>query len=85
MNSKSFDIIGCHTGHRYRISLARGTNVQELDDVGRPVMGWCFVPSGDLVAGDVVLAQKVALETDERSALAVANRFGVYCLTSRNG
>ena len=28
-----------------------------------------------LVAGDVMLAQKIALETDERGALAVANKF----------
>jgi hypothetical protein len=28
-----------------------------------------------LVAGDVMLAQKIALETDERSALAVARKF----------
>jgi hypothetical protein len=38
-------------------------------------MGWCFVPKGSLVAGD--LAQKIALETNERAALAVANRFAV--------
>jgi len=75
--SRSFDVVGSHTGKRYRISFGRGTNVQEVDDTGRPVMGWCFVPSGELVAGDVILAQKVALETDERGALAVANRFPV--------
>jgi hypothetical protein len=28
-----------------------------------------------LVAGDVMLAQKIALETDERGALAAANNF----------
>jgi len=28
-----------------------------------------------LVAGDVMLAQKIALETDERSTLMVASRF----------
>jgi hypothetical protein len=28
-----------------------------------------------LVAGDVMLAQKIALETDEKTALAVARRF----------
>ena len=28
-----------------------------------------------LVAGDVMLAQKIALETDERVALATANNF----------
>jgi hypothetical protein len=34
-----------------------------------------FVPMGDLVPGDVMLAQKIALETNERAALAVANKF----------
>ncbi len=76
--SKSFDVVGSQTGKRYRISLGKMTNVQEIDNTGRPVMGWCFVPSGDLVPGDVVLAQKVALETDEWAALAVANRFTVH-------
>jgi len=47
----------------------------ELDGAGRPRVGWCFAPNGHLVAGDVMLAQKIALETDERGALAVANRF----------
>jgi hypothetical protein len=70
-----FDVIGCRTGKRYRISYGSGTNVHEIDDTGRPIMGWCFVPSGHLVAGDVMLAQKVALETGELTALAVANRF----------
>jgi hypothetical protein len=70
-----FDVIGCRTGKRYRISYGSGTNVHEIDDTCRPIMGWCFVPSGHLVAGDVMLAQKVALETGELTALAVANRF----------
>ena len=73
--SKHFDVIGCQTGKRYRVSFGSRTNVHEIDDSGRPIMGWCFVPSGHLVAGDVMLAQKIALETDERAALAVANRF----------
>jgi hypothetical protein len=75
--SKCFDVVGCDSGRRYRISHGTGTNVHEIDDAGRPVMGWCFVPSGHLVAGDVMLAQKIALETNERAALAVANRFAV--------
>ena len=37
--------------------------------------GWCFVPNIYLVAGDVMLAQKIALETDELGALAVAKEF----------
>jgi hypothetical protein len=76
--SRCFDVIGCHTGRRYRIRYGRATNVHEIDDAGRPIVGWCFVPSGDLVAGDVMLAQKLALETNEAAALEVANRFAVH-------
>jgi hypothetical protein len=75
--SKCFDVVGCDSGRRYRISHGTGMNVHEIDNAGRPVTGWCFVPSGHLVAGDVMLAQKIALETNERAALAVANRFPV--------
>jgi hypothetical protein len=37
------------------------------------VAKWCFGPRGNLVVGDVLLAQKIALET-ELEALAKANR-----------
>ena len=70
-----FEVTGCHTGKRYRIRHGMGTNVDELDDAGQPRAGWCFVPENYLVAGDVMLAQKIALETDERGALGVANNF----------
>jgi len=70
-----FDVIGCHTAKRYRIYYANVANVEELDKVGRPIMRYCFIPKGDLVPGDVMLAQKIALETNELAALAVANRF----------
>ncbi len=70
-----FEVTGCHTGKRYQIRHGMGMNVYELDDSGRPRAGWCFVPKDHLVAGDVMLAQKIALETDERAALAVAHRF----------
>jgi hypothetical protein len=70
----SFDVIGCHTAKRYRIYYANVANVEELDKVGRPIMRYCFIPKGDLVPGDVMLAQKIALETNELAALAVANR-----------
>lgn len=39
--------------------------------------GWCLVPAARLVAGDVMLAQKVALETAETVALQVANDFPI--------
>jgi hypothetical protein len=72
-----FEVTGCHSGKRYRISHGTSMNIHELDGAGRPRVGWCFAPKGHLVAGDVMLAQKIALETDERRALAVANRFPV--------
>jgi hypothetical protein len=52
-------------------------NVHQIDEAGEPVVGWCFVPSGGLVAGDIMLVQKIALETDEQATLAVANRFKI--------
>ena len=70
-----FEVIGCATGKRYRIRYGSMTNVHELDDHGRAKAGWCFVPHQQLVPGDVMLAQKIALETDELSALAVAKPF----------
>jgi len=70
-----FEVIGCHTGKRYRIFHGNGTNIVELDDHTRPTTGWCFVPGEHLAAGDVMLVQKIALETDERGALEKANRF----------
>jgi hypothetical protein len=72
-----FEVTGCHSGKRYRISHGTSMNIHELDGAGRPRFGWCFTPKGYLVAGDVMLAQKIALETDERGALAVANKFAV--------
>ena len=37
--------------------------------------GGALYREGNLVPGDVMLAQKIALETDERGALAVAKQF----------
>jgi hypothetical protein len=49
-------------------------NVHQLDPAGRTVAQWCFAPVGDLAPGDILLAQKIALETMERKVLALANR-----------
>jgi hypothetical protein len=70
-----FDVTGCDSGKRYRIHHGASMNVHEIDRAGRARVGWCFVPNADLAAGDVMLAQKIALETDERGALAVAKKF----------
>jgi hypothetical protein len=70
-----FEVRGSHSGKRYRIYHGTQTNIYELDHAGRRQAGWCFVPKDCLVAGDVILAQKIALETDERGALEVAQQF----------
>jgi hypothetical protein len=70
-----FDVVGGKTGKRYRIRQGRQMNIEQLDRNGRRVCGWCFYPQGNLVSGDVMLAQKVALEVFEGDALRIANRF----------
>jgi hypothetical protein len=70
-----FDVTGCDSGKRYRIHYGGTVNIHEIDDDDNLLVGWCFLPEEPLVAGDVMLAQKIALETHEDAALAVANRF----------
>jgi hypothetical protein len=70
-----FEVTGCDSGKRYLIHYGAAMNVVEIDEAGRVRAGWCFIPKACLVAGDVMLAQKIALETDERAALAIAKNF----------
>ncbi len=70
-----FEVTGSHTGRRYRIHQGTMSNVFELDEEMQPKIGWCFVPERAQVAGDVMLAQKIALEIDEAAVLAVAKPF----------
>jgi hypothetical protein len=70
-----FEVRGSHTGQRYRIRRSQHMNIAELDQDGVQVALCCFGPVGNLPLGDVMLAQKLALETDEPAALAVANHF----------
>ena len=70
-----FDVKGGTTGRTYRIHHGRQMNIHELRKNGKPKCGWCFLPAGGLVAGDVMLAQKTTLEVAEHEALRVANRF----------
>jgi hypothetical protein len=69
-----FEVTGGRTGKRYRIRHGRSMNIDQLDKNGRRVCGWCFFPEGNLVTGDVMLAQKVALELFETDALKIANK-----------
>jgi hypothetical protein len=70
-----FDVTGSDTGRRYRIFHGRSGNVRELGPNDRLERGKCFLPQGDLVAGDCMLAQKIALENRELAALKVALPF----------
>jgi hypothetical protein len=69
-----FDVIGGETGRRYRIRAGCQMNVEQLDKKGRPKWALCFAPEGELVVGDVMLAQKLALELFESDTLKVANK-----------
>jgi hypothetical protein len=70
---REFEVIGCDTGTRYRITHRAVMNIHQLDSAGRTVAEWCFAPEGGLASGDILLAQKIALETMERKVLALAN------------
>ena len=73
--TKSFEVVGSDTKKRYRIKHGRQMNIEEIDANGKRVRGLCALPEGGVVAGDCVLAQKLALETNETQFLAVANKF----------
>ena len=69
------EVVGGDTGRQYRIHAGAGINVCEVDKKGRPTLGLCFMPVGELPIGDIMLSQKIALENWESGALAVARRF----------
>ena len=60
-----FEVVGGDSGKRYRIYAGASVNVCEIDERGRIQDGLCFMPIGGLPIGDVMLAQKIALETCE--------------------
>ena len=70
-----FEVTGGDTGHRYRIHRSDALNVDEYDEAGTRIFRWCFLPVGNLVRGDVLLAQKLALELFESDARAIANKY----------
>jgi hypothetical protein len=71
-----FDVTGGQTGKRYRIRFGSQMNVEELDASGRLVRGLCFIPKGGLPIGDILVAQKLALELMEEETLHVARPGG---------
>jgi len=73
-----FEVTGGETGTRYRIRPGHQMNVEKLDKNGRSVLLLCFMPKGQLVIGDVMLAQKIALELYESDALRIANKISPH-------
>ena len=69
-----FEAIGSVTGRRYRINHGVSRNVIELG-TDRKQAGRCFAPQGQLVAGDCMLAQKIAIENYEDEVLKKALPF----------
>jgi hypothetical protein len=68
-----FDVVGGNTGRRYRIRHGHVLNVEVLDSTGHCMCLLCFMPEGHLPVGDVMLAQKLALESFEAEAIKVAH------------
>jgi hypothetical protein len=59
-------------------------NIDELDSVGNKICEWCFLPEGNLAAGDVMLAQKIALELQSaRLARTGCTRLNTSALRKR--
>ncbi len=71
-----FEVTGGQTGTRYRIRTGSQMNVEELDPSGSKTRGLCFLPKGGVPMGDVLLAQKLALELMEEETLKVARPGG---------
>lgn len=66
-----FETVGSN-GTRYRIEWGYAGNVLALNESGRPWRRYCCHPSG-YANEDTLLTQKLLLETDEDSFLAIAN------------
>jgi hypothetical protein len=72
---KYFNVVGGSTGRRYRITNRSSMNVYLLDNNGLAQCLLCFLPQGTHVLGDILLAQKLALELFESEAIRVFRVF----------
>jgi hypothetical protein len=78
VRDRYFDVIGGASATRYRLWHCFQQNVEELDQDGRRRWIWCFHPRETLVVGDVLLAQKTALELFEPEAIRVAHCYSNF-------
>jgi hypothetical protein len=69
----SFEVIGGSSGVRYLLHSKYSFGIEPLE--GRQLGSLlCVVPRNAPALGDILLAQKIGLETSERATLARANR-----------
>ena len=82
LRDRHFDVIGGVSGTHYRLWHCFQQNVEELDQDGRRRWVWCFHPRDTLVVGDVLLAQKTALELFEPEAIRIAHCYANFSANS---
>jgi hypothetical protein len=70
-----FEVRGSDSSSRYVIRNMSSINIDQLGNNGECIQKWCFGPQGDLVQGDILLAQKFALECFENEALRRAHAY----------
>lgn len=73
IEKKAEFIVLTESGKRYRVK--RNQRVAELDSQGNLVAYYCIHPRESVPSGDVMLAQKLMLETEEARFLQIANRY----------
>jgi hypothetical protein len=64
-DANGFFDVAVDGGNRYRIHHGAAMNILEIDDVGGVRGGWGFIPRACLVGAMFMLAQKIAMETNE--------------------
>jgi hypothetical protein len=69
----SFEVTGGSSGHRYLLRSQYSFGVEPLEGQLRGSL-LCVVPRNAPALGDILLAQKIGLETSERATLAKANK-----------
>jgi hypothetical protein len=82
VRDRHFDVIGGASGTHYRLWHSFQQNIEELDQDGRRRWIWCVHPRETLVVGDVLLAQKTALELYEPEAIRIAHCYSNFSANS---
>jgi hypothetical protein len=75
MKARAYFMVTGSAGGRYRIHPQNAYGVHKLNADDTLEAQYCFLPRGaHQTIGDIMLAQKISLETDETATLQIANR-----------